>query len=945
MSDIVDSTSLGNKLGDEAASALWAHHDRVTRDLLRKWKGQEIDKSDGFLITFIDVNDALEYANEYHVQLASLTTPVLARVAIHLGPIVVRSNEPQDVEVGAKPVELDGNSKSIAARVMSLAPGGRTLITSAVARRLKTTFTVSHHGYWRVKGLTDPVEIFEGTLGAPHPQAPLSDTPKAYRVTKRDNDWFPCSAIPNNLPAERDAFFGRQSELAQLAACFERKDRLAVVVGAGGTGKTRMAKRFGWKWLAEFPGGVWFCDLSQASSLDGLLHAVAQGLNIQLGGEDPPKQVASAIAGRGTCLIVFDNFEQLAGLAEQSLGVWLDHSPAASFLVTSREVLGLPGETVIFLDALGAADARALFQARSASAGAGAYHLDSEGQQHIGRLISLLDGLPLALELAAARTRSMSTDQLLNGMQERFDLLASSRGRQGRHATLRATLDWSWQLLSNAEQFALAQMSNFAGGFTASACSAIIDLPAEYGSSKTRELLQSLVDKSLVRLVDRARFGMLLSVRDYAAQRLGETGSLRLSRIKYASHYANMDERVATADRCIELDNLIAACRIASKELEPSLATKALANAWAALKLVGPFGAAADLAAEVAKIEALTSSQHAFCNWVQGNALASMGRGAQARRLFEEGLELARSAQDVLRESELLCSLGELLCYSDNASSGLELLKSALGAAMSAGDRLASYRAENALGSVAREQSRHESARDHYTRALALARDLHNQRLEGGVIGNLGVVAQGEGLRAEARQLYVKAIGLVTASGDKRWEGNMRCNLGLLAFEEGDFAAAHVELQLAEAIASQTGNLRLEGVVVCNLALLEQAKEGTRSAIQLFQHALAIARELDDKRQQGQTLGHIATAHAKEGELGLARQSSSEAELLLSEISDEAGLALLLAQRACFEAQIGDRLVANALLERTHLLLAILGRNVAEETRAAIELATNLVAN
>ena len=223
------------------------------------------------------------------------------------------------------------------------------------------------HGHWRLKGLPQPLELFEaGTQGAPF--TPPPDAEKAYRVVQRGEVWLPARELHHSVPAERDAFVGRNAALQELARRYESGARLVSLVGIGGCGKTRLATRFGWAWLGEHPGGTWYCDLAPARTVEGLCSAVAQGLQIPLGGEDALLQLGHAIAARGPCLMILDNFEQLARLAESTLGHWLERAPEARFLVTTREVLGIAGEEALALAPLPMAEARALFLRRAAAA-------------------------------------------------------------------------------------------------------------------------------------------------------------------------------------------------------------------------------------------------------------------------------------------------------------------------------------------------------------------------------------------------------------------------------------------------------------------------------------------------------------------------------------------------------------------------------------------------
>ena len=202
LTDVVDSTQLAERLGDAAAAELGAAHDRVARDLLRAWRGREIDKTDGMLMLFEQAADALGYALAYHGALAGLGVPLTARAGLHVGDVILRANSPEDVAHGAKPLEVEGIAKPIAARVMSLALGGQTLLTAEARAALgETALRVQSHGFWRIKGIAEPVELFEaGDEQAPF--TPPPDSAKVYRVVWRDGLWLP-RARSDTWPAGR----------------------------------------------------------------------------------------------------------------------------------------------------------------------------------------------------------------------------------------------------------------------------------------------------------------------------------------------------------------------------------------------------------------------------------------------------------------------------------------------------------------------------------------------------------------------------------------------------------------------------------------------------------------------------------------------------------------------------------------------------------------------
>src|SRR5256885_10150496 len=400
------------------------------------------------------------------------------------------------------------------------------------------------------------MELFEvGEADAPF--APPPDAAKGYRVVREGDVWLPARNIKHSLPAELDSFVGRRESLTELARRLDAGARLVSVLGIGGTGKTRLVMRFGWSWLGDFPGGAWFCDLSQARSTGGIVYAVAEALAVPLGKEEPVAQLGNAIAARGRCLIILDNFEQVSRYAEETLGRWLKRATEARFVVTTREVLGLAGEETLALAPLPAPDAATLFVQRAESAKRD-FQPTEEDRAAVDPLVKLLGGLPPAVELAAARVRVMPPRTLLLRMNERFKLLSSMGGRLDRQATLRAVFDWSWDLLSLAEKAALAQLSVFEGGFTLESVEAVLDLSACENAPWPMDALQSLVQKSLVRQVTDNRFDLLVSVQEYAAEQLRTAGryadsgpaAALAAHVRHGMRGASLSDDAAVADHC-----------------------------------------------------------------------------------------------------------------------------------------------------------------------------------------------------------------------------------------------------------------------------------------------------------------------------------------------------------------------------------------------------------
>ena len=949
LTDVVDSTQRNIELGDEVMARQWAAHDQAARDLVRLWRGKEVGRSDGFLLLFETAADAVGFALAYHRALAGLDIALKARVGVHVGPVTLRSNSAVDTAQGATPFEIDGVALPAAARVMSTAMGGQTLLSAAALLALgPSTLRTHSHGHWRLKGLAEPMELFEiGDDDAPF--IPPPDSPKTYRVVASGNHWLPARALPNNLPAERDAFIGRHDALRALAKHFDGGARLVTLLGIGGIGKTRLSLCHARSWLGDYPGGAWFCDLSSATSSDGIVHAVAQGLDVPLGKADAVQQLGAAIKGRGPCLVILDNFEQVARHAEETLGVWLERAPEARFIATSREVLGIVGEQALVLAPLDTAEAVEMFRQRVRAVGVTSEFGDDD-ESALVPLVDLLDRLPLAIELAAARGRVMSPRVLLHRMGERFKLLATRGGRRDRQATLRAALDWSWDLLSPIEQSALAQLSVFEGGFTLEAAEAVVDVTALDEAAYVVDVVQALVEKSLVRRGVGQRLNLLRSVQDYAQDRLaheqaveraGETVRDATMR-RHWRHFSALTEMQATAESCCEIDNLIEACRRAAG-VEANCAVGALSGAWAALRLTGPFHVALALVGLVESCGALSNRERMTTDRIMGGALTLLGEANRARAHFQSSVLHARNLGDVGTQSQVLCLLADLETNHGNWQAAQIHLDCAQAIDANSSNPAALLRILNGRGLLHLKQSKLDSAQGHFKAALEHAITLGDLRWQGGLHGNLGTIAQMQGLLADARQHYSSGLAMAIAVGDQQWAGNTHCNLGLLLHELGDDAQAQTELEAAVKIARSIGHRRLEATAKCNLGIVREHLGLAMLAIASYTAAVEVAGALVDPRLEAQFRGYLGLALARYGRAYDSSNCLDLARELLSGYDDPYSLGMVYVQQAMAAVHNGNMPTARASLACAEDLTRPLAISTQSELGQAMKVARQLV--
>jgi predicted ATPase/class 3 adenylate cyclase/Tfp pilus assembly protein PilF len=982
LTDVVESTRLTERLKEEEASALWSAHDRVSRDLIPKWRGREIDKTDGLLILFDSVSDAAGYALEYHRALRERGLGIEARAGIHFGPVNLRANPATDIARGAKPVEVDGIALPMAARVMSLARGGQTLLTAAARAALDDVLagsaTVDTHGHYRLKGIAEPVEIFEIGVRDHAPFLPPADAEKAFRVVRTEDGWRPVREVRHNLPRERDAFVGRAADLAAVATKLDAGTRLLTVLGPAGTGKTRLVRRYAWNWLGDWSGGVFFCDLSDARSLEAALFVLALALDVPLGQSDPVSQLGHAIAARGRCLVILDNFEQIVEQAETSVAHWLDRASDAAFLVTSRERLRMAGEDVLPLEPLSIDTEGVELFALRARAQRPDFAITPTNQPIVCRIVELLDGLPLAIELAAARIGVMSPAQLLERLRDRFALLAgAARNATTRQGTLRNAIDWSWNLLLRWEQAALAQCSVFEGGFTLEAAEAVLDLTPWADAPAVVDAVQHLVDKSLLRTwmplnqtrheLEEPYFGMYWSIHEYAAEKLALSGAdvQRAAEERHCRHFARFGSehylrslyRHGGGERrlalMLELDNLVTACKRAVDLGHDRVAVATLRATWEALMAQGSFDLVIGLGARVDTLQAIEASARAAALVVVGRAAAAAGRLEHASFVLSRALELARSTDDRTREADALTWLanavrqqGRTADAREYAERALELrsaldetdgvaltelgtiqretgamddaratLERALAIASEFGDQDSEINALTGLASINAEQGHPVEARAGFERTLAISRELGDRRQTARALGNLGLLDLNEGRDAVGRQECEAALAIHRDTGDRAREGHVLLNLARLDQRSGRFDEARSQASVALTIAREVGLRALEGSVLRSLGKIEYEQGRLEQARLRYEEALSLHRSVGSRGSAGVTLGVLSELSMQEGRLEEARALLAEGEAHLRAIGERGNLIGLLCLRGRLE-------LAGGQLERAQASLA-----------------------
>ncbi|HEX6290052.1 MAG TPA: tetratricopeptide repeat protein [Herpetosiphonaceae bacterium] len=823
--DIEGSTLRWEQHGEAMQRAL-ARHDALLRAAITSHDGVVFKTvGDAFYAAFTTATSALGAALTAQRALQSAAWddsvgPLRVRMALHTGSAEMRDGD------------YFGPALNRVARLLAAGHGGQILlsrVTQELVRDLLPPVTqLRDLGEHRLKDLIRPEHIFQ--LLAPDLRA---DFPPLRTLESRIN----------NLPPQPSPLLGRDQELVELRALLRRPDvRLVTLTGPGGTGKTRLGLQLGADLLDDFTDGVFLIELAPIADPGLVASTIAHTLGVKETGGEPLSAGLQAWLRDKQTLLILDNFEQVAAAAPVVADL-LRAAPRLKVVITSRVVLRLYEEREFLvaplqtpnprqlppLERLSQYAAVALFIER-AQAVKRDFQVTNENAPAVAEICARLDGLPLAIELAATRTKLLTPQALLARLDNRLKMLTGgARDRSARQQTLRGAIDWSYDLLDAAEQALFARLAVFVGGWALEAAEAIC---CDSGELDVLDGLQSLVDKSLVRQIDapeaEPRFMMLETIREYALERLALGGAADELHALHVAYYLDLAEQAEPEllgvdqarwlDRLeIEHNNLRAALAWCRDAPEPEIGLRlagVLAEFWSAR---GYYSEARRWLDEMLSQSAPTTGARAKALVASGLMAVRQGDAAAARPRFEQSLALARDLND----------------------------------------RQLQARALHGLGAVAHTLDDYATARALLDESLALSQELGDRHGMGNTLYRLGQVAHLQGNYPLARSLYEQSLALRRALGDKRGIAFALHNLGVVAVEEADYAAARVLFEQ-------------------NLGLFRELSD--KLGISLSLHALALTALLQEDAATAWTLGVEALAHFRE--LGRTMDIAATLELL-----------------------------------------------------------------
>lgn len=706
---------------------------------------------------------------------------------------------------------------------------------------------------------------------------PMAETTALYERIRA------ASARRLHLPPQPTPFVGREDEMARITHCFDDPAcRLLTLVGPGGTGKTRLALQVARARQEAFLDGVYFVPLAAIAAPALLVPAVAEALRFTFFGRQDPRAQLLAYLREKELLLVLDNFEHLlAGVG--LLPEILEQAPQVKLLVTSRQRLDLRWEWLFDVGGLPYPqdeDAGRLPEfsavqlfAQTASRVRPDFSLGEEGP-NVARICRLVEGLPLALELAAAGVRARPCEEIAAEIEDNLDLLATSmRDVPERHRSVRAAFEGSWQRLAAEEQRVLRQLSVFCRGFGREAARQVA------GASRT--ILEALVARSLLRDAgqpDVARYQMHELLRQFAAEKLaGRFQEQAEARARHGDYYATFvqrrqealrgaGQRRALADIGGEIENVRAAWRWAVAERRPGPIARALEGAYRFYSLRGWLqeghealaGAASALAADEGLLGRILARQAWFG--------FRLGDYDAARNLAEQSLSLLRPLDEPEEEALARLALGVVADELGEYDEARAHLEASLALYERAGDRGGMARTFDHLGDLARMVGAYEEAEQHYTRCLDLCRQTGDQAGLANAYNSLGSAAGTRGDYGRARSYFEQSLDICRELDDRFGIAGASHNLGSVAHVLGDYQAAKELRRETLAICREIGFRWGEADSLRHLAdaclRLEQYDEARR----LYQESLVLKREIGHRRGVALALNSLGDLAQRQGD-------------------------------------------------------------------------------
>jgi predicted ATPase/class 3 adenylate cyclase len=930
----------------EASTRLWeqhpetmgpasARHDELIEGLAARHDGVVVrprGEGDSRFAVFARASDAVAAACAIQRALGAepwpLPEPLRVRIALHTGEADLRDGD------------YYGSAVNRCARLRAAAHGGQTLLSGVTAsltrERMPAGAALRSLGAHQLRDVPDPEQVYQLV----HPELPVQFP--ALRTL---------SALPHNLPVQLTSFVGREREIADARGELLRDEvRLLTLAGPAGTGKTRLALRVAADVLGEFANGVFFVALARPGEPDLLASAIGEAIGVREVPGQPLLETLKDALQAQELLLVLDNFEHVMVLAPQ-VGALLAACPSLKIMVTSREVLHLSPERVLHVPPLAVPDVQRplpveqlteydavrLFVER-AQAAQPTFALSDGNAAAVAEICARLEGLPLAIELAAARVRLLSPAALLARLERRLPLLTGGpQDLPARQQTLRGAVGWSYDLLGPGEQRLFARLAVFSGGFTLDAAETVC-APGRDEPAAVLEGLASLIDKSLLRQEEPAgepRFRMLETIREYALEQLKASGELEavqgrladalVALVEQAEPELTGPEQVTWLDRLeAEHDNLRAALQWCAEAGELELSLRLCGALWRFWSTRGYLGEGLRwLDGALARTTPHTPVLAKALNGA-ANLAREQGDYDAAKRRHEQSLAVSSEHGDRRGIAEALNNLGLIALYQGHHAAAQQHCEEGLAIFRAIGDQGGIAGALNNLGNLARERGDADRAAALHKESLALRRGLGDRRGSALSLNNLANVVLNQGDYSQAAALHGESLALRRELGDRAGIATSLNNLGNVARARGDYRAARAYCEESLAVRRELGDKRRVAAALNNLGILERDHGDRERAAALLRESFSLRRELGDRQGMHAALDNLRTLALRHADFA-ARAYHEESLALRRELNDRAGVVAALSKLGGIAHAQGDYQAARAYYEESLALRREMG--------------------
>ncbi len=873
--DIEGSTTLLQRLGDRRYAEVLADHQRLLRDAFAKGNGQEIDtQGDAFLVAFSRARDAVATAVAAQQSLTKHIWPDGASVQVRMG---LHTGEP--ISNTDRYIGLDVHR---AARIGTAGHGGQILLSDAVsglaARDLPQGVSLRDLGVHRLKDLREPEHLFQVV----HPHLP-ADFPHLRSL----------DLLPNNLPRQLTSFVGREEEIDEVMRLLSTTF-LLTLTGAGGSGKTRLALQVAADVLETYRDGVWLVELAPLSDSALVPQAVAFVLGVS---EQPGRSFTEALVNflhPKSLLLLLDNCEHLLTACSRLANTLLRACPHLRIMTTSREGLGIPGELTFRVPSLSLPDKGAflspnnlnryeavrLFVDRAAFSKPG-FRLTPSNMAGVGQVCQRLDGIPLAIELAAVLVKALPVEGIAARLDDRFRLLTGgSRAAMPRQQTLRATLDWSYDLLSEDEGAVLRRLAVFAGAFTLEAAQMVCaDDTIEGGA--VLNLLTQLVEKSLVVFDEkdgRPRYRLLETVRQYSRDKLLASGEGAEVRTRHMIWFLALAEQSELALEGSEQDTWLEKLETEHDNLRAALEWGSAnpSNQDAGLRLAAALAGLWDVHGHFSEgrtwLEEALARSHDAPGVLRAKALygagvlaRSLGDYGRAKSLLEGSLALSKELCDPRGVARSLHFLGFTALYQGDLVRATALLEESLALFRNTGDKRGTAASLDKLGRIASRRGHYERGKVLAAESLVLSRELRDKRGIAMSLNLLSLLALHQGDTEQSRRLEEESLALARQIGDREDIADSLSILGWGAYYQGGYEKASALVEESLAIARQIGYRRGIAIQLLLLGCVTSARADYERALAQLRESLTVFREMHEEGWIPQCIEAVANVASAQG--------------------------------------------------------------------------------